>query len=142
MWTITSEIVPVHKRAHWSQALSVESCLLSRTSLETERSHCSSPGRLLLSPAPCWVGYLVVRNFAIQLNSMGQSSLQIDNTRPIFNWRCSCTCKFLLFIKPLALTRDPVPSLHEHSDLRDRNHRVEHLSPVCRPGQELQHVMA
>lgn len=24
VWTITSEIVPVHKRAHWSQALSVE----------------------------------------------------------------------------------------------------------------------
>lgn len=27
VWTITSEIVPVHKRAHWSQALSVESFL-------------------------------------------------------------------------------------------------------------------
>lgn len=28
VWTITSEIVPVHKRAHWSQALSVKSSLI------------------------------------------------------------------------------------------------------------------
>ena len=28
VWTITSEIVPVHRRAHWSQALSVKPPLI------------------------------------------------------------------------------------------------------------------
>ena len=36
VWTITSEIVPVHRRAHWSQALSVKPCLVFQTSAETE----------------------------------------------------------------------------------------------------------
>ena len=71
VWTITSEIVPVHKRAHWSQALSVESGLLSYMSSETERSNCSLPGHLLLLPAPYWVECLAVRSLAVQLNSMG-----------------------------------------------------------------------
>jgi MFS family permease len=36
VWTITSEIVPVHRRAHWSQALSVKRGLVFQMSAETE----------------------------------------------------------------------------------------------------------
>lgn len=73
VWTITSEIVPVHKRAHWSQALSVESRPLSSTNPKTEYDGYSSRGHLLPSPAPCWGVCLVVRKPAMQLNGMGLS---------------------------------------------------------------------
>lgn len=70
VWTITSEIVPVHKRAHWSQALSVKSGLIQHTNTETETASYSSPGHLLQSLAPCWAGSLVVRNFNCGLDCM------------------------------------------------------------------------
>lgn len=106
MWTITSEIVPVHKRAHWSQALSVESHLLSHTSSETEPSHCSSPGHLPQLPAPCWVGCSVVRNPAVGLNGMNLSVARTDNSGSTFDWRWSCTCRFRSFVKPVVLIHD------------------------------------
>ena len=68
VWTITSEIVPVNRRAHWSQALSVESGLVSHTSSETESCYNSSPGHHLPSLAPCWAGYLAVGNLSAELN--------------------------------------------------------------------------
>jgi len=103
VWTITSEIVPVHKRAHWSQALSVESRLLSHTSSETEPSHCSSPGHLLPSLAPCWVGCSVVRNPVVEFNGMDLSPGRKDNSGSTFNWRWSCMCILRSFVKSLVL---------------------------------------
>jgi len=106
VWTITSEIVPVHKRAHWSQALSVESCLLWHTNSETEPSYCSSPGHLPQSPVPCWVGCSVVRNSIIGPNGMDLSDNRPDNTGSAFNWRWSCMCRFRSFVTLWVLIHD------------------------------------
>lgn len=65
VWTITSEIVPVHRRSHWSQALSVQSSLIHCMNVETEPASYSSPGHHLLSPVPYWVDYLVVRKLIV-----------------------------------------------------------------------------
>jgi len=108
VWTITSEIVPVHKRAHWSQALSVESRILLHANSETEPSYYSSPGHLLPSPVPCWVDCSAVRTSAVELNGMDLSSARSekDNSNSTFNWRWSCTCIPRSPVKPLVLMHD------------------------------------
>ena len=46
VWTITFEIVPLHKRALWSQALSVRSHLIRDRNTKTEPASYSSRGHL------------------------------------------------------------------------------------------------